>query len=339
MSAEPIHARYGIVGFGIAGQILTLELLQRGIPPTEILLIDETFMGGALALDYDTVLSNTPWWKTRKALEIYGAPAQEALARGDALYRTDQCMPVSDIAKLCAAAATAAAFKVPRLRTRISEFQRISGKWILTHPFGTVQVNTLFLCHGGLAKTMDLPIPMIPLTTALNRSLLATHIDPATDYVVVFGTAHSGVILLEHLHTLGVSTTAIYNTPQPFLFERDGAYDGVKEATATTADAILRGEFPKLSLVSWSDPLAVHKALSKATKVIYSIGFVAAPLPGFTSLKYDPATAALTEAEQCYGYGIAFPGVTILEGRTYTDVSVLSFQDQIRRTLPNILTQ
>ena len=60
----------GILGFGIAGQLLALELIQRGTPAKEICILDETFLGGALRLDWATVISNTPWWKTRKALEI-----------------------------------------------------------------------------------------------------------------------------------------------------------------------------------------------------------------------------------------------------------------------------
>ena len=110
----------------------------------------------------------------------------------------------------------------------------------------------------------------------------------------MFGTAHSGTILLKHLHELNIPTVAVYNTETPFLFHRDGHYDGIKEGSEQIADAILRGEYPRCKLLSWSEPLELYKVLQKTTKVIYSIGFAPETI-GSCSTHYDPQTARVGE--------------------------------------------
>jgi hypothetical protein len=325
---------YGIVGFGIAGQLLLLELRTRGIQPTQIVLLDETFLGGALATHYGAVQSNTPWWKTRKALAEYPLYSQEALAEGDSKFPTEQCMPVRDIARLCLKTALEAARQVERFRTTVSKIEH-DGSYRLTHTFGEVRCQTLFVCHGGQEKSLNLSIPTIPLSLAFDTHTLSQHVSPS-DTVVVFGLSHSGVILCENLSVLGVQTTAVYNTPTPFEFERDGHYGGIKEGAIPIAEAILAGAKPHITLQTWNDPLALHKVLTKATKCIYAVGFTPRLLQGL-STEYDAQTAQLKNHPNCYGYGIAFPGTSEVNGKTYVDVSVLSFQEQIRKTLPKVL--
>jgi hypothetical protein len=325
---------YGILGFGIAGQLLLLELRTRGIPPNQIVILDETFLGGALATHYGAVQSNTPWWKTRKALAEYPLYSQEVLAEGDAKFPSDQCMPVRDIARLCLKTALQATNRVEKIRTTVSKIEN-DGSYVVRHTFGLIRCQTLFVCHGGQEKSLDLSIPVIPLSLAFDTHTLAQHVT-TDDSIVLFGLSHSGVILCENLSNLGVPTTAIYNTPTPFEFERDGHYGGIKEGAIPIAEAILAGNKPHITLQTWNDPLALHKVLSKATKCIYSVGFAPRILQGL-STEYDPQTAELKNHPNAYGYGIAFPGTTVLDGKTYVDVSVLSFQEQIRKTLPKVL--
>lgn len=331
----PEQYLYGIVGFGIAGQLLLLELRQRGIKPVSIVILDETFLGGALATQYGPVQSNTPWWKTKKALAEYPVWSAEAIEEGNAKFPENECMPVRDIAKLCLKTAMAAAQGVERIRTRVSQISNDSSIYTLQHTFGSVLVQTLFLCYGGQEKSLELPIPSIPLSIAFDKHQVEHHVSKR-DNVVVFGLSHSGVVLCENLSQLGVPTTAVYNTPTPFQFERDGHYGGIKEGAIPIADAILQGQRPLIRLQNWNDPLGLHKTLSKATKCIYAVGFAPNQLGGI-STAYSAETASLTNHPNCYGYGIAFPGTTTLDGKTYVDVSVLSFQEQIRKTLPKVL--
>jgi len=328
---------YCIIGYGIAGQLLALELIQNGVNSAELCICDDTFLGGALITHYGTVLSNTPWWKTRKALEVYEKWSTETIQEGDLQYQKDQCMPVKDIATYCLQVANKAAEKVSKHLTTVSGIQKIteSGLWQIQHSFGTFCCKKVFLTQGAEPKGLDISHPTIPLHIALDKEQLQRHVTPK-DIVTVFGTAHSGTILLQHLDALGIPTNAVYKSEKPFLFARDGEYSGVKEGSELIADSILQGNYKKLKLIPWSDPLAIYKALLKTTKCIVCIGFQCRLIQG-SSIKYDPSTAAIQDLENVYGFGIAYPGTSEVNGRTYIDVSVLSFQDQIRKCLPAIL--
>lgn len=329
------HFDYGIVGFGIAGQLLVLELLQRSVQPEKIIIFDENFLGGALVTQYGEVTSNTPWEKTRKALAEYPQWSPHVLHKGDQAFQLSQCMPVSTLARYCLDVATQAASTVEKLTTRVKAIQQTpeTGLWTVTHTFGTRQVKKLFLCHGAEEKGFELCLPRLPLTIALDKSVLAKHVAPS-DSILVFGLSHSGTIILKHLGELMIPTIAVYNTAQPFMYARDGIYDGIKEDSATIADSILAGKYPCIKLQKFDETFPLLNAVRKATKVIYATGFTANILDGQPSV-YDSTTATL--GPNLFGYGIAFPGITELNGKKYVDVSVLSFQEQIRRTLPIII--
>jgi hypothetical protein len=330
---------YGILGFGIAGQLLLLELLQRGVQASSIVIIDKNFLGGALVTKYGPVLSNTPWWKTKKALSKYPTEwSAEAITEGDSKYSENECTPVRDIAKLCLQTAMKAGEHVEKITATVNSVQKAEN-WILTHTFGTLTVRKLFFVHGATEKQLNLDFPAIPLSIAFDKCQLQNCISAEKDKVAVFGMSHSGTICLKNLHELSVKTVAIYNTENPFLFARDDEYDGVKEGSETIADSILKGEYEKLSLVKYSDSISVYKELKTVTKAIYCVGFTPSKLVGPPlDFQYDPNTARLHNYSNAYGYGIAFPGITDYKGKKYPDVSVLSFQEQIEKTLPAILT-
>jgi len=327
---------YCIIGYGIAGQLLTLELLQKGISQKQLCILDETFLGGALATVYGSIESNTPWWKTKKALEEYPQWSSESIKEGDTLYQTNQCMPVRDIAKFCLRTANSASYAVNKITAHVESIQHSESSWNIQHTFGKLSCKVLFLASGAESKVLDLSKPSIPLSIALDKTQLKNHVDAEKDTILVFGLSHSGTILLNNLHELGVKTIGIYKTANPFVFARDGAYGGIKEGSEKIADSILQGNYTNLSLVSWSDPIAVHKSIVTSTKCIYAIGFKTTSIQGATAL-YNTANAELKDLPNAYGFGIAYPGTTVLDGKSYVDVSVLSFQEQLRRCLPAIL--
>jgi hypothetical protein len=329
---------YGILGFGIAGQLLLLELLQRGITHSSIIVIDENFLGGALAIKYGAVLSNTPWWKTKKALSKYPTEwSVEAIKEGDLNYSENQCMPVRDIAKLCLQTALKAGERVEKITATVNSVQK-SENWILNHTFGSVSVKKLFFTHGATEKQLNLDFPAIPLSIAFDKNQLQNYVSAEKDKVAVFGTSHSGTICLKNLHELSVKTVGIYDTATPFLFARDNEYDGIKEGSESIGDSIVKGEYTNLFLVKYSDSISVYKELKTVTKAVYCVGFKPSQNIGSINFQYDPKTAKLVSYDDAYGYGIAFPGTTEYKGKVYADVSVLSFQEQIEKTLPVILT-
>jgi hypothetical protein len=334
-----IPYRFAIIGFGIAGQILTLELLQNSISPNDICIFDETFLGGALCTEYGSVLSNTPWYKIKKALMNYTEWNTEAINEGDTLYKDNECIPVRDISRLCLKIANTASKSVNKQLASITEVEWINEPqrlWNIHHTFGITRCKTLFLTQGSIPKMLDVSKPCIPLSIALDKEQLRHHVDPKKDIITVFGTAHSGTLILKNLHDLGVCTKAIHKTSTPFIFAKDGEHDGLKEGTELIAQAILRNEYLNLTLVPWTDPLIIHKILLKTTKCIVSIGFQKKMIKGMPTT-YDSSTGALDATKQVYGFGIAYPSITVQDGRTYTKVSLASFQEQIQKCLPLIL--
>lgn len=332
--------QHAIIGFGIAGQLLVCELIQRGVQPNTICIIDPTFLGGALATEYSQVLSNTPWWKTRQALAEYMPYSAKALEQGDKQFTITECMPVGEIAKACLLTANQASKECERIIATVTNIQYVDGVWHIHHTFGSIQTKRVFLTHGANEKRLELSIPTIPLSIGLDRTLLSRYVS-SSDTIIVIGLSHSGTICLDHLHALGIPTVAIYNTPTPFQFARDGHYDGIKEGSERIADAILRGEHATTTqLIPYGDSFKIHKALQKATKCIQCVGFEARSLGAQGErLTYNHQTAIIDGPPNRFGYGIAFPGITEQNGKQFPDVSVLSFQEQIRRTLPQILVQ
>jgi hypothetical protein len=330
--------KYGIVGFGISGQLLVCELLKRNIQPKDIVILDKTFLGGALATEYGSVKSNTQWWKTKKALKAYEPWSTKLLEELDTKIQENQCTPVRQIASACYKVAMEAAKQVEKKTTTVKQILKTDTGWTIHHTFGTVQVHTLFLCPGGQPKCLDLSIPQIPLSIALHKQKLG-NIVSKEDTVIVFGTSHSGTICLNHLHSLGIPAIGVHKNSVPFTFADEGAYDGLKEDSAKIAKDILAGAYSATTLVPWSEPLQLHKYLKSATKSICATGF-----QGVTEFyqdfsNYDPATGKVGNQLNLYGFGLAYPGISVIAEKTYVDVSVLSFQEQIQRCLPSILLE
>ena len=332
---QQVTYRIGILGFGIAGQLCLLECLQRGIKGSDICVLDENFCGGALVTHYATVVSNTPWEKTKRALQVYSKWSDEVIRQRESKYTESQCMPVGDIALACLETSRRAGndAKVRWICTHVQSVEQQSTEWLVQHTFGSIACKTLLVAQGGIEKRLDIDLPTIPLSIALQKDQLANVVQP-NEIVAVFGLAHSGTICLKHLHELGIQTYGIYNTLTPFLFARDGAYDGIKEGSEAIADAILRDEYKRLTLLSWSEPLQLFRVLQNCTKVIQCVGFKCRSIPGIPD-QYDTQTGKLTT--NMYGFGVAYPGMTEISGKRYADVSVLSFQEQIQRCLPKIL--
>jgi len=330
--------KYGIVGFGISGQLLVCELLKRNIPSKDIVILDKTFLGGALATEYGSVLSNTQWWKTKKALKHYESWSIDSLSSMDQKVSEQECTPVRSIAKACFETAKKASKEVERKTTTVHMIEKTTQGWAIQHSYGKVLVEKLFLCPGGVPKSIQIDLPQIPLEIALDILRLHTHVSKE-DTVLVFGTSHSGTICLDHLHALGISAIGVYKDQVPFTFADEGAYSGLKEESAVIARKILAGKYPNISLISWSDTLKMMKSIQSATKYISATGFLGNSVFGADYSAYDPATGKVSNQQNLYGFGMAYPGISVVDGKTHIDVSVLSFQDQIQRCLPAILLE
>jgi hypothetical protein len=200
----------------------------------------------------------------------------------------------------------------------------------------TIQAEKVIFSPGSIPKTMNHSLPTIPLHVALDSRQLGHYVSPG-ERVVLFGLAHSGVLIIKNLVESQCFVSAVYNTEKPFLYARDGEYDGIKQDAAHIADDITAGKLENIELISWSSGEDVQDALLRADWVVYSIGFENSTpvlINNQSARNYEPEKALI--APNIYGFGIAYPSFSEVNGRKFWDVSIPSFTDHILNT--NILS-
>lgn len=322
-----------IVGSGAAG-LLFLWHLQKSqqVQPNDVVIVDPHHDGGDLQRRWSTVRSNTIWNQTLAVFDLSGVsvpPAWKeidpnqpaALQQSISLLRTmtrdfmSQCELVHGVVDQIEKQADGKLWSVT-----------LTDKSNYTAPI-------VILAHGSEPKQLLLPIPSIPLECALTKQRLETYVNK-NSRVLLFGTSHSGTLIMRNLHELEVHTTAFYNTTKPFYFARDGEYDGIKQDSAEIADDIMAGKYPKLQINHVTDTAQVIKASRKADWVIYATGFKAR-MNIKVNLTYDGKTGAITESPGLWGFGIAFPNSA--DDGVNWDVSIPSFHSHIQKQMPTIL--
>jgi hypothetical protein len=321
-----------IVGTGAAGLLFLWHLQKSQVQPNDIVVIDPHHDGGDLQRRWSTVRSNTTWSQTLGVFDLSGSTVPPAWKDLDPTQPALLQHSISLLRQLT--------------RDFVSQCEVVHGlvDQIEKHADGKLWSVTLtdksnytspvvILAHGSEPKQLLLPIPSIPLECALNKSRLETYVSK-NSRVLLFGTSHSGTLIMRNLHEMDVQTTAFYNTAKPFYFARDGEYDGIKQDSAEIADAILENKYPKLQLANVSDTAQVIRASRKADWVIYATGFRVR-----TNIKvnftYDGKTGAITESPGLWGFGIAFPNSA--EDGVHWDVSLPSFHSHIQKQMPAIL--
>lgn len=319
-----------IIGTGAAGLILLHMFQEANVIPDDITCIDPNFIGGALQTHWPTVISNTKWCKLQESMKLLHPNWKDTTQNSP-----DSTTPLSEIihslrnpvrqylnqCQLYAAHVTSISQDTHTNLWTISTDQGISHT---TH--------ILFICTGSKEKTLSLPIPAIPLRNALSFHDLQTIVKPS-DKIVVFGTQHSGCLVIGNLHKIGCHVMSIFKGKTPFLFARDGEYDGIKEDAATIADSILEGKFTKVEQISFSDIQALSSAIRKADWVIYAIGF--SPSHDFSLGSYDSVTGKFPMKKNAWGFGIAFPSSA--PDSIHYDVGIVSFTAHILKQRSEIL--
>ena len=337
----PAMYRFCILGAGITGLGLLLLLHEAGVPLDKIVIIDPHYDGGDLARKWTTVLSNTPWSKTFAALRE-ACPALQI----NPLFSSkpmDNSTPLSEIAELlraCAAPLLRGVRQIQGEATRV-EHESSTKTWhiYLERGGAPVQARCLLLAQGASPRSLDLPIPSIPLEIALDQARLRHYIRPG-QRLLVFGTMHSGTLVMRNAVDCSATVVGLYNTAQPFVWDRDGAYDGIKREAADIADAITAGRLPA-QLVHTQDTAGVIRASAGADWVVYAMGFQ----PRRISLKvdgrehdctaYDGSTGALRDVPAAWGFGVAYPNRA--PDGVHWDVSVAAFLAHIKSQIPGIL--
>jgi hypothetical protein len=325
-----------IVGAGVAGLLLVLLLK----PHTQnIVLIDPHHDGGDLNRRWHTVISNTRWEQALQAIEPH-APIP-AWARQLSL---EQPTTLAILARLVREVAAPALRDITLVQASVVSAARENGAWTLQLSAGeprTLRASALMLATGATPKQLNLPIPSIPLEVALDPARLKDYVQP-TDHVVVFGTRHSGTLVLKNCLDAGVrSVTGIYRGDKPFLYARDGEYDGIKLDAATYADQMTANPPANLQFARCDDMSCLVRATRVADWVIYATGFeprvVSLSVDGATvdATAYDGKTGAIRGAPAAWGFGVGYP--SLAPDGVHWDVGVAPFMEHMRAQVQPIL--
>lgn len=326
---------YGVAHMLLAGYVLSNKLVQ----PRDLIIIDPHHDGGALLRDWPHVLSNTTYQQFLDALTRLGIPHPNCSSQYNPASPTElQCLAHG----LRSSVATLLGPTVTRVYGYVSKLERETTEpWRITVGKQTYTALNASIAIGGTPRALPTQTPQIPLQRAFTATDLATYISPteaASTSLTVFGASHSGALIVQAAVQLGCDVNLVYNTPQPFYFADEGAYDGVKLETAVLARQILSdGLGGKVRLIPYSDALAVHTALLQSAWCVSACGFELTHYPQVyvdgralhteSSLPYNPANALI--CPRLYAWGIGFPSTTTLDGRTYVDVSIPSFAAHI----------
>jgi len=338
--------RYAIVGLGPAGIFLVASLPLEELAHTVV--FEPALIGGDLASQYGAVVSNIT---KGEMIDAFRRIPRWASAEFPLLANTaeDKCPLLATVANQLRTLIRSDLHHVDLYTLTVTAFQQtVAGGWQLQAGGRLFETQKLLLAPGAPPKSLDLPVPSIPLSIALHKERLALHVSP-TDRILVIGTSHSGTLVLKNLNDLGcTNVTAFYRGEKPFSFARDGDTEGIKQESAAIADQILAKVWGDRTpaLLTTEDLTTQFRILQRAHFVIYATGFGA---PSITFLdpyghlvrfsdRFDPMTSAFTGAQNVWGFGIGFPRLyTAPNGNQYLDVAFKPFLEAIQDAIPRIL--
>lgn len=322
--------RICIIGSGVAGLLVLHNLEKHNVNPKCITIIDPTHSGGDLTKKWLSVRSNTTWRQIFEAL-----PSRNSFAQPWAqLIPEEPCLLKYVIDYVKAITKDYMSQTLLRTDTILSAVHENDvWKLQLQHAKQPLCFDVVFFCQGSNPKSLDLPYPNIPLDVALDVRRLSDHVRSG-QHILLFGTAHSGPLVVKNLVELGASVTNFYATEKPFYFDRDGEYDGIKKDAAIIADDILTGKYQTVTLESVHDMSAIIRASKTADACIYACGFEARSInPQWN--QYDGLTGRIQGTTTAWGFGIAYPNRA--PDGIHWDVSVPAFQAHIEKQMPDIL--
>jgi pyruvate/2-oxoglutarate dehydrogenase complex dihydrolipoamide dehydrogenase (E3) component len=333
---------FAIVGFGPAGMLALASLPADIVANT--LILEPHCAGGALVSQYGSVRANIT-----KAVIV---AAFRKIARWSSTpmthledYADNVCPPLCMAVKqmcVCSANDMRRASYFPQCMTKL---EYTADCWKLHTPTRIFEAKKVIMCTGAVPKSLDLPHMQIPLHIALAKEQLGMQVRP-TDKVVVFGTSHSGTLILKNLKDLGCSqVVAVHRNVSPFIFARDGHSEGIKQESAIIADEIIAGAWgvnkPRLINASNFDDL--YRVLAQTDYVIYATGFephdkrFVRASGEECALKHNPETSTFDGVTNIWGFGIGYPALYESGGNKYPDIGFAGFIDAIKKALPAML--
>jgi cation diffusion facilitator CzcD-associated flavoprotein CzcO len=333
--------KIGIVGLGPAG-ILALGLIMRRMDK-DIIVFEPDVVGGHLITRYSTVVANIPTSKIIEAFRSVEDWEHLPMPRLDK-YGSEECPKLLEAALQLRELIAPSLERVRIVKDRATQFERLSNSWAVKTRGGEVfEVQKLILCVGAEPRGLPLGKPQLPPQVGLDMRFLPLAVY-RTEKVVVFGTSHSGTLILKNLFLMKcMNVIAVHKSNEPFVFERDGNPDGIKEESAAIADAILAGSWADATptFIKLSDTAAVDAAVGAADHIIAAAGMDKPPLTYLERGVTRPLIhngLRFVGPKDIYGFGIGFPTKYVAaDGKSYSDVGFAPFVNAIKEALPSIL--
>ncbi len=327
-----------MVGYGIA-TLSTLLILSNQEEQLRIIIFDPYFDGGNLRRRYGNVRSNTAWRQFIDAISPYCSD-ENLLQNLRRKFNLDGETCLEDLVNSFLKVCQHKIKNLPILRCDLVKTineDSLNGGWIINN---SVASKTVLLNYGAHPKSLNYAKPTLQLDAILNGNQLPCK---RGDKVVIFGTLHSGVLCINRLLHEGINVVAVHKGYSPFIYERDGAYDGLKRGSAQIADYLI---YSSVQFISLNDQEAVNRQLETCDWVIYACGFTRSSenitvtdsdnkIIDITN--YDSETGKIAGKSNLYGFGIAYPNSNIIDGTKYYDVSLPAFIKHIGRNINNIL--
>ena len=322
--------RICIVGGGAAALLLLYNLEKNNVDPKCITIVDPHHNGGDLTKKWFHVRSNTTWQQIFEAV-----PSRFSGVAPWCGVNPTQPLELHLVIEYLRRCVNTYMAKINLRTDKVVSARQENNQWTLelAHGKQPLVADVLFFCQGSEPKSLDLPFPSIPLEVALDSRRLSDYVKPG-QHVLVFGTAHSGPLVVKNLLELDVQVTNFYATEKPYYFARDGHYDGIKQDAEQIADNILNNAYLNLAMESVHDMISIFRASKTADACVYACGFEPRIInPEWKS--YNGETGRIDGTTTAWGFGIAYPNKA--PDGIHWDVSVPSFQAHIQKQMPDIL--
>lgn len=348
--------KIGVVGLGPAGCFFLACLPSSYYE--RVIVFESGSIGGDLGRVWGNVVANLTKAELAKAFHAISKWSTTPLTVLDK-YNPDTCPMLSDVALQIREFMKPILKEVTLHSQHVKSVHHEATGWRIETGLASFHVCKLIVCTGGEPRMLDYPRPSIPLEIALDQLLLARYVKP-TDRVVVFGTSHSGTLIMRNLRNVGCQEIiGVHRGPIPFCWSRrhtpecpcillggTGCHDseGVKQESAIVADALTRKEWPEVTLLraESSKGSDIVRAVMTADYVVYATGFISRHPPFFgikgdmLECRHNPKTATL--APGAWGFGLAYPALYEKpQGGQAPDIGLPGFVAHIHECLPAIL--
>lgn len=336
-----VSAEWAVIGAGCAGIAIVGLLLDLGVNPDAIKLIDDEFQAGRL-IKYTKVPANVPnqrfidYINACNTFSECNTPAMHYLKEYDPQERCPLSIIVNPLLDLTEMLKQ----KIHAIQGLVNGLNFDGEKWHVSIGDKIITTNHVVLATGSRPKSLPYGKERtIDLDIALDPDQLAQLID-TNDTVGIVGASHSAVLLMKWLYELGTARILnFYKQPISYVTDPGKENTGITGITGQWAKEVLEGIKPAniIQVQSSNEILDVWSPI--CDKMIYAIGFERNPLPLINGTQpidsYDDQTGEI--APRLFGIGIAFPEEYISStSNKEHNIGLRDFMEYAQRVMPEI---